>query len=104
MSIYDDEPELLAIWESMSGAERETLRALVLRGPLWDGDVPSKSGRDGLLRRGLASKAIVKREQGYQVANYRGWQVYRASHPQEFESPHRLASVAIAKAKGAHDA
>lgn len=99
MSLYDDEPELLAIWESMNGAERETLRALVLHGPLWDGDVPSKSGRDGLLRRGLASKAIVKREQGYQIANYRGWQVYRVSHPQEFESPHLLASKAIDAAR-----
>jgi hypothetical protein len=99
MSIYDDEAELRAIWESLDGGERETLRCLILKGPVWDGDVPSKAGRDGLLRKGLASKAIVRREQGYQVANYRGWQVYRTAHPEEFESPSVVASMAIESAR-----
>lgn len=31
--------------------------------------------------------------------DYRGWQVYRVSHPQEFESPHLLASKAIDAAR-----
>lgn len=29
----------------MTGAEKDTLIALVEQGPLWDGDVPSKTGR-----------------------------------------------------------
>lgn len=97
MSIYSEteDAELRAIWTSLSGAARDTLYALIHRGPLWDGDVPSKSGRDELLRCGLASKAVVRREQGYQVANYKGWMVLRVAMPDRFESPHSLASNAI---------
>lgn len=32
----------------MRGAELDTLVALVEQGPLWDGDLPSKTGRDCL--------------------------------------------------------
>ena len=38
----------------MRGAELDTLIALVEQGPLWDGDLPSKTGRDCLIERGLA--------------------------------------------------
>ena len=40
----------------MSGAARDVLRCLFLRGPTWDGDVPSKSGRDELCRLGFAER------------------------------------------------
>ena len=43
----------------MTGAEKDTLIALVERGPLWDCDVPSKHGRDLLLAHGLAVRVVV---------------------------------------------
>ncbi len=39
---------------TISSAAIETLGALFVHGPLWDGDVPSKTARDELVRRGLA--------------------------------------------------
>ena len=65
----------------LSSAERDTLVALVERGPLWDGDVPSKSGRDSLVRRGLVEKVIVKGEDGWQAATYAGRDAYKALYP-----------------------
>ena len=100
MSIYSDEEDaqFIAIWQSLSSAARDTLKCLVYKGPCWDGDVPSKSGRDELLDKNLASKAVVKKEQGYQVANYLGWMVYRVGNPIEFERPADVAERAIRKA------
>ena len=40
----------------LDGAAQDTLRCLFLHGPTWDGDVPSKGGRDELVRLGLASR------------------------------------------------
>lgn len=62
----------------MTGAEKETLIALVESGPLWDGDVPSKTGRDSLLRQGLAVRVVVKGEDGWQAATYAGRDAYKA--------------------------
>jgi hypothetical protein len=63
---------------SMTGAELDTLVALVEVGPLWDGDVPSKTGRDGLLRKGLAVRVVVKGADGWQAATYAGRDAYKA--------------------------
>jgi hypothetical protein len=65
----------------LSGAELDTLIALVERGPLWDGDVPSKSGRDGLISRGLAVKVVVNGTDGWQAATYNGRDAYKAHFP-----------------------
>jgi hypothetical protein len=62
----------------MSGAELDTLVALVERGPLWDGDVPSKSGRDSLIDSGLAVRVVVNGEDGWQAATYAGRDTYKA--------------------------
>lgn len=40
----------------MSSAAREVLRCLFFHGPTWDGDVPSKSGRDELVGMKLADR------------------------------------------------
>ena len=56
----------------MTGAEKDTLIALVEAGPLWDGDVPSKAGRDALIASGLAARVIVRGEDGWQAATYAG--------------------------------
>lgn len=61
----------------MTGAEIETLVALVEHGPLWDGDVPSKTGRDDLIGKGLAVRVLVKGEDGYTAATYRGRDAYK---------------------------
>lgn len=62
----------------MRPAHRDTLRQLVEQGPVYDGDVISNSARDDLIRAGLASRACVRGEQGFTVANYRGWDVLKA--------------------------
>ncbi len=65
----------------MTGAETDTLTALVEQGPLWDGDVPSKAGRDALIAAGLAARVVVKGEDGWQAATYKGRDAYRALYP-----------------------
>ena len=40
----------------MSGAAHEVLRCLFFHGPTWDGNIPSKSGRDELCELGLAER------------------------------------------------
>jgi hypothetical protein len=66
------------LWFMWRPGFREALKQLVTQGPVWDGDVVSKTYRDGLLEMNLASRACVKGEQGFTVANYRGWDVYKA--------------------------
>lgn len=39
--------------DTTSGAIRDTLRCLFFHGPTWDGNVPSKQGRDALCRVGI---------------------------------------------------
>ena len=65
----------------LTGAEKDTLIALVEQGPLWDGDVPSKQGRDSLVQRGLAVKVVVKGEDGWQAATYAGRDAYKELFP-----------------------
>lgn len=55
----------------------DDLRALVLNGPLSDGDVPSKSGRNRLIKEGLASDAVIGGKDGYTVATYLGRALYK---------------------------
>lgn len=40
----------------LTGAEQDTLWCLFRHGPTWDGEVPSKAGRSGLVERGLADR------------------------------------------------
>lgn len=67
--------------KALTGAEKDTLIALVERGPLWDGDVPSKTGRDALIAQGLAVRVVVKGEDGWQAATYAGRDAYKALYP-----------------------
>lgn len=50
----------------------EQLYGLHINGPVWDGDVISKSYRDELLEIGACSKVSVKGEQGYNACTYFG--------------------------------
>ena len=55
----------------------DTLVALVENGPLEDGDVPSKSERDMLIKAELANRVIVKGQDGFTAATYKAASVYR---------------------------
>lgn len=55
----------------------DDLTALVESGPLWDGDVPSKLGRDYLIEHGLAVRVIVRGSDGYTAATYAGRDEYK---------------------------
>lgn len=61
----------------MTGAEIDCLIALIEIGPLWDGDVPSKRGRDSLIEQGLAIRIIVAGADGYTAATYSGRDAYK---------------------------
>ena len=56
----------------------EQLSPLVKFGPIWDGDVISKSKRDDLLRWRLAVRCCFKGEQGYTAGSYYGYTVSNA--------------------------
>jgi hypothetical protein len=55
----------------------ETLKAIHDQGPLFDGDVPSKTARDFLLSTGLVTKIVVKGEQGFNACTYKGSKVLK---------------------------
>jgi hypothetical protein len=58
---------------NLSGTGIDVLIQLRDGGPVEDGGLISKSGRDELLKHRLAEKVVVKGKQGYQACNYRGW-------------------------------
>jgi hypothetical protein len=70
--------KLIATAEELSIAAVDTLTACYFNGPLFDGDVPSKSGRDSLLEDGLVAKVVVKGEQGYNACTQKGYWVLKA--------------------------
>lgn len=65
---------------NFTGAMLDSLIGMVERGPLEDGDVPSKAGRDELIRLGLAVRVVVKGEDGYTGATYAGRDAYTRLH------------------------
>lgn len=58
------------------GAMIDTLVAMVEQGPVWAGDVPSKAARADLIDLGLAQYVMVKGEDGFSAATYKGRDVY----------------------------
>lgn len=64
--------------DKFSGAELDTLIALVERGPLDPGDLPSKAGRTALLDRGYAVMVLVNGQDGFTAATYKGRDAYTA--------------------------
>lgn len=69
--------------EELTGRQIETLVALVENGPLWDGDVPSKTGRDELIAQGMAVRVVVSMQDGYTAATYAGRDAYMARYGRE---------------------
>lgn len=56
----------------------EQLSQLVINGPVWDGDVISKSDRNYLFDLKLATRVMLNGEMGYTAANYMGGFVLQA--------------------------
>lgn len=67
----DQSPNLI-----LTSSALDTLVALVENGPLWDGDIPSKQGRDELIKLGFAVKIIAHSQEGYQAATQAGSEYY----------------------------
>lgn len=65
------------VWDALNGAQREVLRQLLFQGPIWDGNVLSKSARDDLISYGLATRCCFLGEQGYTVATYPAYSVFK---------------------------
>lgn len=63
--------------QSMTSAERDTIIAAFRHGPLFDGDVPSKTARDGLLHEGFLAKVVVKGEDSFNACTNAGAWIVR---------------------------
>lgn len=64
-------------WNSMENIHREVLRQLLFTGPVWDGNIISKSARNDLMEWGLATRVCYMGEQGYAAATYRAFIIFR---------------------------
>jgi hypothetical protein len=68
-----------AMWQTFDGGQREVFRQLLFHGPVYDGDICSKSARDSLFQLGLAVRCCYKGEQGYTAASYLAYTVHQRS-------------------------
>ena len=68
---------LIARVQEMEPHERDVIRCAYRKGPLFDGDVPSKTGRDMLLEDGFIAKVVVKGEDGFNACTHKGAWAYR---------------------------
>ena len=69
--------ELIIDVQAMNGGERDCIYAAFRNGPLFDGDVPCKSGRNSLLSKGYMAKVVVRKEDGYNACTNKGAWAYR---------------------------
>lgn len=68
--------KLIVEVEAMNGSERDCIIAAYEYGPVQDGDVPSKQGRDLLLEKGYMAKVVVKGCDGYNACTHKGaWRI-----------------------------
>lgn len=61
-----------------SGFCFDTLYALIKHGPVWDGDVPSKSGRNQLIEHGYAVSTLRNGEEGHTAVTYKGIELFKS--------------------------
>jgi hypothetical protein len=69
--------EMIMTVQALESGERDCIRASFKKGPLFDGDVPSKSSRDSLLKKGLMAKVVVSGEDGYNACTNKGAWAFR---------------------------
>ena len=77
--------KLIICAQDLTGAEIDTIKAAYLKGPLYDGDVPSKSARDELVSSGFMEKVIVRGEEGFNACTYKGAELFRLLSVKEQE-------------------
>lgn len=79
MTHYLPEPDQAEEFNKLlaSGAVVDTLIGLIENGPLEDGDVPSKNGRDQLIDQGCAQRIVVRGSDGFTAATLKGAALYR---------------------------
>ena len=63
--------------QEMTSGESDCIKASFERGPLWAGDVPSKTARDTLTLDGFMEQVVVKKEEGFNACTYKGARAYR---------------------------
>jgi hypothetical protein len=78
-------------WDALSSGQREVLNQLLHQGPVWDGNIISKSARDDLIEAGLATRCCFLGEQGYTTATYKAFTVFKAGRAEPF--PRKPGSV-----------
>ena len=69
--------ELIIEVQAMDFNQRDCLCAAYRHGPLFDGDLPSKAGRNILLEKGYMAKVVVKGEDGFNACTDKGARAYR---------------------------
>lgn len=74
------------VWDGLSSAQREQLNQLLHQGPVWDGNVLSKSARSDLIAFGLATRCCYMGEDGYTAATYAALTVFKAGRAQPFKT------------------
>lgn len=70
----------LLIDNSLAGFIIDAFQQALRSGPLADGDLVSKAGRDYLLEVGVMAKILVNGEQGYQALTYKAFDLKRIYH------------------------
>lgn len=73
------------VWDGLSSAQRDQLNQLLHQGPVFDGNVLSKSARDDLLDYGLAVRCCFMGEDGYTAATYRARTVFHSGKSYPFK-------------------
>ena len=69
--------ELIIRVQAMDGGERDTIRAAYRSGPLFSGDLPSKTARDSLVEEGFMVHVVVKGEDGFNACTHKGAWAHR---------------------------
>lgn len=72
------------VWDALTPAHREQLNQLLHQGPVWDGNVISKSHRSDLIDWGLATRCCFMGEAGYTAATYTALTVFKAGKSEPF--------------------
>lgn len=63
--------------QNFDSGERDCIKACFLRGPLFDGDVPSKVSRNSLMEKGFIVKVVVKGEDGLNACTQKGFYAFK---------------------------
>ena len=65
------------VWDGLSEIQRDVLKQLLFQGPVYDGNIISKSDRNYLISVGLAVRVCYLGEQGYTAATYPAFTVFK---------------------------